>query len=332
MKKLLLIILLNITLTSPFFSQINDSLVAHFLLDGNGVDNVGSNNGTVIGAIPVSDRNGNTNSAYQFDGINDMVDIGSYPDLAITGDITVSSWVKTPTSWQSVYADPMIYVRNTVYVTNVTGVNLYINNAHLSTRKFGFILRTATNTWGDDFALSTSTLQLNTWYFVVGVREGNLVKIYVNGVLEKTDAGTGGLIDYGTSPSASIGQKDGTSQHWFKGTIDDVRIYKRALTLSDIQTLYNWTGINETFNNSESQIILYPNPTTNYLNISIKENNFIHKIEIFDIAGKVTEVKSFKKSDEVIEIDISKLADGVYFLKIYDKDNITETSKFLKSK
>lgn len=331
MKKIILLASLNIFTFSTIFSQtLSDSLVAHYFLDSNGVDNVGSNNGTVIGAISVSDRNGNANNAYQFDGINDMIDIGSYPDLAITGDITVSSWVKTPTSWQSVYADPMIYVRNTVYVTNVTGVNLYINNAHLSTRKFGFILRTATNTWGDDFALSTSTLQLNTWYFVVGVREGNLVKIYVNGVLEKTDAGTGGLIDYGTSPSASIGQKDGTSQHWFKGTIDDVRIYKRALSTTEIQNLHTTissVGFNKDMNN---QISIYPNPSSTYLNIKINEEIKINKIEIFNLSGQKINSKTFNDFENNEQIDINQLKEGNYLLKIFDNQNNFTTTKFLK--
>lgn len=331
MKKILLLVSLNILAFSTFYSQtLSDSLVAHYLLDGNGVDNVGSNSGTVIGAIPVSDRNGNVNSAYQFDGINDMVDIGSYPDLAITGDITVSAWVKTPTSWQSVYADPMIYVRNTVYVTNVTGVNLYINNAHLSTRKFGFILRTATNTWGDDFALSTSTLQPNTWYFVVGVRQDDVVKIYVNGILEGTDIGSLSPINYGPTPSASIGQKDGLSQHWFKGTIDDVRIYKRALSTTEIQNLHTTISAIEFDEDINNQISVYPNPSYKYLNIKTNESIDINRIEIFNVSGQKIISKLYKVFNSNIQIDIDDLKVGTYFLKIFDSENDFTTSKFLK--
>lgn len=333
MKKIILLISINILALSTSYSQtLSDSLVAHYFLDGNGNDSVGSNNGTVMGATLTSDRNSNINAAYSFNGSGDWINIGNYPDLAITGDITVSAWIKTPASWPSTYRDPMIYVRNTKYVSTIYGLNLFMNNTNSSSgRKFGFIAKTTTNSWGDDYALSTSTLQLNTWYFVVGVREGNVMKVYVNSVLEDTDVGTSSPIDYGPSPNASIGQKDSTSQHWFNGVIDDVRIYKRALSQSDIQALYNWTGINENLYNIESQIVLYPNPATNNLNISTKENRIIHKIEILDIAGKVIEVKSFKKPNENIKIGISNLSDGAYFLKVYTGENMVETSKFLKT-
>ena len=64
-----------------------------------------------MGAMQAVDINGATNSACLFDGLNDWVHIGNTPELDITGEITVSAWVKTPTSWPSTYRDPMIYAR-----------------------------------------------------------------------------------------------------------------------------------------------------------------------------------------------------------------------------
>lgn len=332
MKKLLLFICLNILAFLPFYSQtLSDSLVAHYLLNGNGNDEINSNHGTVYGATLVNDRNGNSNSAYQFDGINDWMNIGSTCDLEITGDITVSAWVKTPSSWPSSYRDPQIYARYTYSLSTPTGVNLYLNDPHLSSgRKFSFIVKTGTNPWGDDFAQSTTIAQLNTWYFIVGVREGNLVKIYVNGTLEKTDIGSSIPINYGSTPIASIGEKNGASSAFFNGIIDDVRIYKRALSASDIQTLYTFVGVDEN-NNLESHISVYPNPTSDYLNISSVKNTFsIDRIEIYSINGQT--LKSYSKNlTDLSKLNISDLADGTYFLKILDTDNNFQTIKFIKT-
>lgn len=332
MKKLLLFICLNILAFLPFYSQtLSDSLVAHYLLNSNGNDEINGNHGTVYGATLVNDRNGNLNGAYQFDGTNDWINIGSTSDLEITGDITVSAWVKTPSSWPSVYKDYQIYTRNTEYVSTIYGVNLYLNDPHLSSRRFGFILKTGSNSWGNDFVTSSTSLQLNTWYFVVGVREGNLVKIYVNGNLEGTDVGSSSPINYGATPNASIGQKDNLSASWFKGVIDDVRIYKRALSASDIQTLYTFVGVDEN-NNLVSNFSIYPNPTSDYLNIvSVKTTFSIDKIEIYSINGQI--LKSYSKNHigDLSQLNISDIADGTYFMKILDTDNNFQTLKFIKT-
>lgn len=333
MKKSLLILAINTMVLSPFYSQtLSDSLVAHYLLNGNGNDNIGSSHGTVIGATTTVDRNSNTNAALYFDGIDDWVDIGNSPELAIYGDITVSAWVKTPSSWPTVYKDYQIYTRNTEYVSTIYGVNLFLNDPHLSSRNFGFILKTGTNSWGNDYAQSSSSLQLNTWYFVVGVREGNLVKIYVNGILEGTDLGSSSSINYGPTPMAAIGQKDGLSATFMKGTIDDVRIYKRALTASDIQTLYNFVGLEEN-NNLESHISIYPNPASDYISISSTKNtSSIGTIEVYAINGQKVKTYSKNQLDNLSKIDIADLADGSYFLKIFDIDNTHQSIKFIKTK
>ncbi|MGE0560905.1 MAG: LamG-like jellyroll fold domain-containing protein [Flavobacteriales bacterium] len=331
MKKSLLFIFLNILVLLPFYAQtLSDSLVALYFLDGDGNDAVGSNNGTIIGATLTTDRNSNINSAYSFNGSGDWINIGNYTDLAITGDITVSAWVKTPNSWPSTYRDPHIYARNSDPISTIYGVCLYINNAHLTSRKFGFILKSGNNSWGNDFVVSNSILQLNTWYFIVGVRQDDVVKIYVNGTLEGTDIGSLDPINYGPSPSASIGQKDGTSPHWFNGTIDDVRIYKRALSTTEIQTLHTTISAIEFNDDINNQISVYPNPSYKYLNIKANESIDINRIEIFNISGQKIISKSCQVFKSNIQIDIDDLKIGTYFLKIFDSKNDFTMAKFLK--
>lgn len=331
MKKKLLILSFSMLVFLPFYSQtLSDSLVAHYFLDGNGNDAVGNNHGTVYGAIPTVDRNSNVNSAYLFDGIDDYINIGTYNDLSITGDITVSSWVKTPSSWPTTYHDSQIYARYSSLGYN--GVNLWLDNSHLGSRAFGFIVKTGSNTWGNEFAVTVSTLQLDTWYFVTGVREGNNIKVYLNGVFEGTGVCSSSPIDYGGSPIATIGEKAAAAATWYDGVIDDVRIYNRALSTIEIQTL-NTTISSVEFNKDKgNQISIYPNPSSKYLNIKNNKDFNVDRIEVFNVSGQKISSKSFKDIKNNMQIDIDDLKDGNYFLKIFDRQNDFTIAKFLKLK
>lgn len=66
--------------------------VAYYPFTGNANDAIGTLNGTVNGATLTTDRFGNANSAYSFDGINDFIGVnGSFGGIA---ELTVSAWYK----------------------------------------------------------------------------------------------------------------------------------------------------------------------------------------------------------------------------------------------
>jgi hypothetical protein len=74
------------------------------------------------------------------------------------------------------------------------------------------------------------------WHHVVGMRNGSNWRIYVDGVLE--NSATGGTGTLATPWTLQIGHESG-SVYWFPGTIDDVRIYNRALSAAEVKQLYN---------------------------------------------------------------------------------------------
>jgi hypothetical protein len=87
----------------------------------------------------------------------------------------------------------------------------------------------------------TTTLALNTWYHVVGVRDTVTAnqRIYVNGVLEATAAyGTLGTV---TNPFR-IGMPNDWPTEGFIGSVDDVRYYNKVLTADEIATIYSCKG------------------------------------------------------------------------------------------
>ena len=80
---------------------------------------------------------------------------------------------------------------------------------------------------------SISSLELNQWQHVVGTADGTNCRLYINANLIVTDgcSGTG-------SGTTRIGEHSAGGRA-FNGLIDDVRIYDRALSASEIERLYN---------------------------------------------------------------------------------------------
>ena len=96
---------------------------------------------------------------------------------------------------------------------------------------------------------------------------------------------------------------------WFRGFIHNYGTLNNILSVDDI-----------TIDNVEDDFTLYPNPTSDILNINIQNQN-IEKIILYDISGK--KLKVFDKSS----IDLMEFKTGLYIIKIH-----TETRKVLTSK
>ena len=93
MKNSILILFLGTFVIS--IAQVpSKGLISHYPFNGNAKDSTASmNHGTLNGPILTKDRFGNSNSAYQFDGMNDYIDFGSDASLR-PNSITVNFWVK----------------------------------------------------------------------------------------------------------------------------------------------------------------------------------------------------------------------------------------------
>jgi len=106
-------------------------------------------------------------------------------------------------------------------------------------------------------------------------------------------------------------------------TVNTISFTEYVLCDSNLVSVNDFSDKNESLN-------IYPNPASNYLNVENNQNLVVQKIEIFNITGKIIEVKTVEKTEKNLQIDISDLDNGVYFLKVYDNEEIIKTSKFLK--
>lgn len=107
---------------------------------------------------------------------------------------------------------------------------------------------------------------------------------------------------------------------------------KLDLDVQNLKAIYNSTinqcsvtGIKE--QKSTTDFTLAPNPTSEILTINLKTNSKV-KIEVMDALGKVLLAEDYKEFSQT-SINVSHLASGIYFVKLYSGEN-TSTKKFIK--
>ena len=89
-------------------------------------------------------------------------------------------------------------------------------------------------------ATSTATYNDGTWHLLTGVKSGDNLYVYVDGALQDTETGVNSY-NADTTQSLAIGARKTTPQYPYNGYIKDVRIYNKALSSSEITTIYNAT-------------------------------------------------------------------------------------------
>ena len=197
-------------------------LVAYYPFNGNANDESGNgNNGIVNGGVSLTtDRKGNPNSAYYFDGINGYIDCGNADMLKFYNEMTISVWVKLEDGGT---------ITPRIISFEEPGYNIVCN----TTNKRYFGVRFV-NTYFDSEAIYES----DTWYHIIMIHKDNSLKLYVNGnMVNSSEQSPTTFSNYVNN--FNIGRKSCWNYDQFKGIIDDIRLYNRALSDSEIQALYN---------------------------------------------------------------------------------------------
>ena len=201
-------------------------LVAFYpFTEGSVADSSGNgNDGTKYGAISTNDRFGNANNAYNFDGINDFIRINDSSSLDIVDQITISAWIKKDINvpWASI-----------ITKSNDDGENNY--SLHNNTD--GGIVFTSSS-WVET-AESAFTIPNSEWHMVTLTWDKNNIKYFVDGTLD-VDSTTPLNMQFTTNDAPLyIGVDLPYDDEFFNGTIDDLFLYNRALSDTEIATLYD---------------------------------------------------------------------------------------------
>ncbi|MBF4483817.1 LamG-like jellyroll fold domain-containing protein [Flavobacterium sp. CSZ] len=206
-----------------------NGLIAYYPFSGNANDVSGNkSNGSVTGAVLTTDRFGNSNSAYSFEGAGSYIDatIANIPQGNATR--TISGWFKTNTPNPGENGDVCIFNYGALSRLQRFGLTIY-SKGYLETS-------TGPNAIGDDFYVNNFNYLSNDWYFFTLTYNGTKVSLYVNGVFvsEKNAAlnTTNNLFRIGKRISGD------TTNEYFKGEIDDIGIWNRVLTPEEISAMY----------------------------------------------------------------------------------------------
>lgn len=162
-----------------------------------------------------------TGSAFDLDGANNRIDCGNGASLNFTGNYSIEFWAKsTEAKLGSVVAkaDSSTGSGNGFYI--VFNTNMW---------KFSHF-------YAATVATATQSASINVWYHVVGIYDGSKIILYVNGV--PSTATSAPSFNPAPAQNLKIGILSYTSAFRFKGSIDEVRIYSRALSSDEINAHY----------------------------------------------------------------------------------------------
>lgn len=330
MKKFIffkIICLLFILSAQSVYAQIpTNGLVGYFPLNGNPNDQNGNGiTGTVTsGGYPgntppvlTADRNAIANNAYSFvPNINSTsyINLGQPSQFNFgSGAFSISLWMKF-----SVYLVSPTMVANNAWNFRLRDLS---GNNHLN-----FVFGAASFN-------SDAVITPGTWVHVAGVynQVSQTIELYINGALATGFSYSGGpfgptgqaslststLSLNGTPTNATqLGLNDIVISTGFKGAMDDVLFYNRALTSAEVNTIFTSTGLSGVKEISDEHLFrVYPTVSNGLFTVQLPEGlTSASSLKVYNIEGKlVMEQKDLNKTQQ---INLSESSNGYYLLKL----------------
>ncbi len=232
MRRVLLVGIFGFGLLGNVVADIGSGLVAHYLFDGNANDSSGNgHHGTENGGVTYS--TGKSGQAASFDGVNDYVQTPLAPVYEVIDSLTISVWINSRNTSDAAILGFEQTKRQELSVRLLSPNSNSVGRFYL-----------CDDNWNASYADTAQSLNDSKWHFIAAVRDASVDKLYLysDGVLIDTvvDA-TNTSINQSSPISLAIGGSNHLSRGiigYFTGEIDELRIYNRALTGSEILELY----------------------------------------------------------------------------------------------
>ena len=225
--------------------DITNGLVGYWPFNGNADDESKmGNNGIVYGAMLTTDRFGNANSAYSFNGFS-YIEIPNSSGLSFkTNPFTISLWFKTSAiNTGDILSKDRKCVTPSEFRISFEGYNLFTELTDINYHNPG-------DQGEASLTLNSVNYYVNlpVWTNIIYIRNLKTIKIFVNGALLKQKE-CDIIINQNNDLNFRIGARYNIDGIWtgcrpgtsdfFNGMIDDIRIYNRALTTSEVLQLYS---------------------------------------------------------------------------------------------
>lgn len=327
MRKFFTIAILALSINA--FAQIpTNGLLGYWPFSGNANDFSGNNNnGTTYNVSLTTDRFGNSNSAYSFNGTSSYIDIPSsnHP----IGDVSISYSLWFNSSNTSGDRDLI-----SVGTPGLTNSRSCIANAYWG--KMVYVVQDS-----GDF-ITNYTVPINTWHHIVFTKTGSSVKFYVDGnIVDSTNLSITQNVNDTRIVFGSTGTNWGDGEY-YEGTLDDIRIYDRVLAPTEINNLFNegtcyqtitvtdtliinanLTGFNPiTYQNS---IKIYPNPTNDQITINFGSNYSTmngYTLKITNSLSQIVYTTPINTQSTTVNLS-TWTGNGIYFVHLIDASSNT---------
>jgi gliding motility-associated-like protein len=226
--------------------NLSNGLMAYYPFNGSANDVSGNNNnGVVNGATLATGQLGIPNTAYQFNGFSDFIQVANSSTLNFPNDsFTIYALVKPQGFYSGACHGNEIIGKGSDF--QVGWYTLRFSDAYSSS----FLnCSSPVNMLQQSFSSQRYNMNitgpvvppyilLNNWYCVTAISDGNTLKTYVDDslILTQNITGTLGI----NANDLFIGRNNSLSfPYWFNGVMDEIRIYNRALNIQEIDSLCN---------------------------------------------------------------------------------------------
>jgi len=202
--------------------SVTDQLISQWQMNNNTNDSSGNAlHGTNNGATVTTGQNGQANGAYRFNGSTSFISLPASTSLDLANNFSISSWIKLDnnigtSTWSDIFAGS----------TNDLGVGINVNASGV-----GYLMMTKVSAF--DMPRSNEPVTKIVWLHLVASFSNNTVAYYLNGQPNGAVATTATTF---TPSTKRIGSRIGSG--FFRGVIDDLRVYGKVLSASEVSALY----------------------------------------------------------------------------------------------
>lgn len=307
MRKLFFNAFILTILSLKLHSQIPTvGLIAYYPFTGNAGDSSGNtNHGIVYGASLTTDRFGVANRAYSFNGTTNYIRVPNSSTLqASTYQLTISAWIKI-NQYSGTTNKAACILEKASGSSGDWGIVYqdFDNNPSVEKLRFGGYVWHS-STIATQGYWTTTVPATNQWYLLVYTIDGSSnTNYYINGVNESTISGSFSLwsnnsdmyIGKSATANGTFYGSVGNNYNFFNGSIDDIRIYNRALSESEVLSLYTETSTTT-------------NPTTSNVGINVSNPaRDLHVNSVLRLEPRSTAPTNPQKGDIYFDSVINKL-------------------------
>lgn len=227
-------------LTMNCFAQLSTKgLVASYNFDNNAIDRSGNgNDGEILGGVtPATDRFGNTAGALHFNGTDAFISIPNSQTLqSLKGSMTVITWFKVEKDPNVNEARLVVFSKGSTLTGTDTKPGYHVQYTQSFINAIGKVIFCCEVT-GDDKEYQSHRINFGEWYFFAMVYDESWVQAYLNGKLIWQDIYTKPVPvnDYPLDIGRDLW---GGAKHYYRGSLDDLRIYNRGLNATEIESIF----------------------------------------------------------------------------------------------